>query len=115
MKDFIVRFLLGGLLVSVFALMGDMFQPKRFAGFAGAAPSVALASLALAYSQHGASYVALEARSMVLGTIAFLVYATACVTIARQRRIPIGLGAALAWAVWLIVAIVEWAVLARHA
>jgi len=115
MSEVVVRFLLGGLIVSTFALIGDVFQPKRFAGLAGAAPAVALASLALAYSSRGAPYVAVEARSMAIGAIAFSVYGVACVFIARQRKLPIGLGAAFGWAVWLTVAGAGWAILARFA
>jgi hypothetical protein len=115
MSELVVRFLLGGAIVSTFALMGDMFQPKYFAGMAGAAPSVALASLALAYSKHGAGYVALEARSMVVGTFAFLVYGAACVFIARKKGFPIGLGAGLGWVIWLAVAGAGLTILSRFA
>jgi len=76
MSDIVLRFLIGGAVVSVFALLGDLFKPKSFAGLFGAAPSVALATLALTLSSEGARYVATEARSMVLGAIAFFVYAS---------------------------------------
>ena len=46
----LLRAVIGGVVVSAFALLGDVFQPKRFAGLFGAAPSVALASLGLAQS-----------------------------------------------------------------
>jgi len=45
--ELLVRFLVGGALVSVFALLGDLFEPKSFSGLFGAAPSVAIATLAL--------------------------------------------------------------------
>ena len=41
----LIRFLVGGAVVSVFALIGDLVKPKSFAGLFGAAPSVALATL----------------------------------------------------------------------
>jgi len=47
MTQFLIRFVIGGLVVSVFAICGDVLRPKSFAGLFGAAPSVALASLAL--------------------------------------------------------------------
>ena len=75
MMELGLRFLIGGVVVSAFALCGDLLRPKSFAGLFGAAPSVALASLALTMRQHDASYVALEGRSMVIGAIAFLAYA----------------------------------------
>jgi hypothetical protein len=46
-KDIVIRFLLDGVIVSLFAVLGDLFRPKSFAGLFGAAPSVALATLAL--------------------------------------------------------------------
>jgi hypothetical protein len=36
------RFIVGGLVVSLFAVLGDVFKPKSFAGLFGAAPSVAM-------------------------------------------------------------------------
>ena len=74
MSEVFLRFLIGGVLVSAFALLGDLFKPKSFAGLFGAAPSVALATLSLTVVTKGASYVAIEARSMVAGAIAFFVY-----------------------------------------
>ena len=38
-KDLILRFLIGGVVVSAFAALGDMVKPKSFAGLFGAAPS----------------------------------------------------------------------------
>jgi Protein of unknown function (DUF3147) len=43
MTQFLIRFVIGGLVVSVFAICGDVLRPKSFAGLFGAAPSVALA------------------------------------------------------------------------
>jgi hypothetical protein len=45
--DLLVRFFLGGIVVSMFAALGDALRPRTFAGIFGAAPSVALASLFL--------------------------------------------------------------------
>lgn len=47
--------LIGGLLVSLFAIVGEVRRSKSFAGLFGAAPSVALATLTLAFSEHGAA------------------------------------------------------------
>ena len=76
MKDLLVRFLIGGLVVSSFATLADLFEPKSFAGLFGAAPSVALAALALAVVSQGSVYAAIEARSMFAGAVAFFVYAS---------------------------------------
>ena len=47
MHEILIRFLIGGVVVSVFAVIGDILKPKSFAGLFGAAPSVALATLGL--------------------------------------------------------------------
>ncbi|HEY6475987.1 MAG TPA: DUF3147 family protein [Polyangia bacterium] len=73
--ELVARFLVGGALVALFALLGDLFTPKSFAGLFAGAPSVALASLALTIEKHGAPEAAVEARSMVWGAAAFFVYA----------------------------------------
>jgi len=45
MPDWLLRVVLGGAVVSTFALLGDVLKPKSFAGLFGAAPCVALATL----------------------------------------------------------------------
>jgi hypothetical protein len=75
MSELLARFLIGGVVISAFALFGDIVKPKTFAGLFGAAPSVALATLSLAIARQGHEYAALESRSMIAGAIAFLVYA----------------------------------------
>jgi hydrogenase-4 membrane subunit HyfE len=112
MTQILVRFLAGGIVVSAFALVGDLLKPKSFAGLFGAAPSVALATLALTVAHDGSSYAAAEARSMVAGALAFFVYAS-CVSWVLMRYkpkalwitvgfIPLWLGVSLGlWRVWL--------------
>jgi hypothetical protein len=71
----IFRFLAGGVIVTVFAALADALKPKSFAGLFGAAPSVGLATLTFTSVSQGTAYAALEARSMMAGAAAFLVYA----------------------------------------
>jgi hypothetical protein len=73
-SDLLIRFALGGIAVSIFALVGDLFRPKSFAGLFSAAPSIALGTLGLTMVKHGGSYAALEGRSMVMGAIALYLY-----------------------------------------
>ena len=75
METLLIRFLIGGMVVSLFAALGDVLRPKSFAGLFGAAPSIALATVGLTILQDGKVYAALECRSMILGAIAFFVYA----------------------------------------
>ncbi len=88
MFDVLFRFLIGGSVVSVFAVFGGLFKPKSFAGLFGAAPSVALATLSLTLAHEGVWYAALEARSMVSGAIALFVYAWTVSSVMRHRRTP---------------------------
>lgn len=75
MAEWLLRFLAGGVIVTVFSLCGEVLRPKRFAGLFGAAPSVALATIPLTVYGHGHAYAAMEARSMIAGATAFLAYA----------------------------------------
>lgn len=72
----VLRFVVGGALVSLFAVLGDLFKPKSFAGIFAAAPSVALATLILTLRTKGSAYSVLEVRSMVVGAIALFGYTT---------------------------------------
>jgi len=76
MKVIVIRFLIGGIAVSLFAMLGDLFKPKSFAGLFGAAPSVALATLGLTIASEGKHYASTEATSMMAGAVAFIVYAS---------------------------------------
>jgi Protein of unknown function (DUF3147) len=76
MIPILIRFLVGGAVVSGFAIIGDVLKPKSFAGLFGAAPSVALATLGLTVATERPSYAATEARSMMAGAVAFFFYAS---------------------------------------
>lgn len=75
MTQILIRFVVGGVVVSAFAMIGEVLRPKSFAGLFGAAPSVALATIALTVATDGPAYAGIEAHSMMVGAIAFLVYA----------------------------------------
>jgi uncharacterized membrane protein (GlpM family) len=104
MSRLLARFLIGGLVVSAFAVMGDLLKPKSLAGLFGAAPSVALATLGLTAASEGAYYAAIEARSMMAGAIGFFAYAS-CVSWVMMRYKVQALWVAVgAIPLWLIVA-----------
>jgi uncharacterized membrane protein (GlpM family) len=112
MSQILIRFLVGGAVVSAFAMIGDLLKPKSFAGLFGAAPSVALVTLGLTVATEGASYAATEAHSMMAGAIAFTAYAS-CVSWVMMRyrlnaplvticSIPLWLGVVFGlWYIWL--------------
>jgi hypothetical protein len=103
--DYLSRFLIGGVAVSVFAVLGDVLRPKSFAGLFGAAPSVALATLGLAFWKHGGDYVADEARSMLLGAVAFAAYSIAVCQLLMRADWPALRATLAAFGIWLVVAI----------
>lgn len=76
MKELLVRFVIGGIAVSFFSVLGDVFKPKSFAGLFGAAPSVALATLGLTIMKEGRQYASTEATSMIAGSVALFVYSS---------------------------------------
>jgi uncharacterized membrane protein (GlpM family) len=105
--ELIARFVIGGAIVSFFAVIAEVCRPKSFAGLFGAAPSVALTTLGIAILQHGKEYAAIEARSMVCGAIAFFIYAAVASWVLMRHKaraltvtaglLPLWLGASLAF------------------
>ena len=95
-----LRVIIGGTVVSTFALLGDVLKPKSFAGLFGAAPSVALATLALTVHKQGAAYASIEGRSMILGAAAFFLYASLASWAMLRRKwpaLPVALAALVIW------------------
>jgi hypothetical protein len=104
MREIVVRFLLGGLVVSAFALLGDILRPKSFAGLLGAAPSVALATLGMAVVQHGPHYAAVQGTSMIWGAIALSLYSVLVCQLLMRARLNALSATLAALPVWLTVA-----------
>ena len=65
MTEYVVRFFVGGIVVSALSMLGDLLRPKSFAGLLGAAPSVALATLPIAVCRQGAYYAAQQGWAMI--------------------------------------------------
>ncbi|HEX6504878.1 MAG TPA: hypothetical protein VF011_16685 [Terriglobales bacterium] len=100
MAEILIRFLIGGAVVSGFAALGEMLRPKSFAGLFGAAPSVALATLGLTLARQGQLYAGSEAHSMIAGAAAFFVYAVCTSCVMRRfpaRALPVTLGLLPLW------------------
>ena len=100
MGEYVLRFVLGGAVVSAFAMLGDILRPKSFAGLFGAAPSVALATLGIAIAQHGTGYAAVQTRAMIAGALALSCYSILVCQLlmrARLRALPATLLALVLW------------------
>lgn len=108
MKDLVLRFVIGGLVVSAFALIGDVLKPKSFAGLFGASPSIALATLALTISRQGRQYCAIEARSMMAGAVALFVYAELASCLLLRRKLSALKSSLIALPAWFVVAFAGW-------
>ncbi|UPK29028.1 DUF3147 family protein [Bradyrhizobium sp. 195] len=104
MTEYLVRFIAGGVIVSAFAILGDMLKPKSFAGLLGAAPSVALATLSIAVVQHGPQYVAAESWTMIYGAIALACYSLVVCHLLMRFHLGALPATIAAFAVWLVVA-----------
>lgn len=111
--EYVIRFLLGGLIVSIFAVIGDLFRPRTFSGIFGAAPTVALATLGLAFSKDSISKISTEGRSMIIGGVALMVYSLVTAFILLKRKWPSLPAAALAYVVWFAVALGLYALVLR--
>jgi len=109
------RFLIGGFFVMLFAAMGDVLRPKSFAGIFGAAPSIALATLALTVLDKGSVYVATEARSMLVGAAAFVLYAWLACYLMLKRTLPASLVTTAGLGLWLSLAFAGWLLIVRGA
>lgn len=89
----------GGLLVVVFALVGEVLKPKRFAGLFGAAPSVALANLAVIALAEGVGAARSSSTGMAAGGIAMVL--CCLVGVPAVRRLGALRGSVVMWGAWL--------------
>lgn len=103
-SELIIRFVIGGFVVSVFAVIGEIIQPKSFAGIFGAAPSVALASLSLIFAKKGGAYAAVEGQSMFLGAIALGFYCIVTSWLLKRYKWSALKAGSISCLLWLIVA-----------
>jgi hypothetical protein len=106
--ELVIRFIVGGTLVSLFAVMGDVLKPRTFGGLFGAAPSVALATLVLTILADGKTYAAIEARSMIAGAIGLFVYALVTMQLLARYKFHAFTATILAIPVWAICSLGIW-------
>ncbi len=104
MLEYVLRFLAGGIAVSAFAALGDTLRPKSFAGLFGAAPSIALATLLITLSQKGASYVAIEGHSMIVGALALAAYSWVVCVLLKKLSLSSWIASIAALGVWFAAA-----------
>lgn len=91
----------GGVFVALFAVLGEMLRPKRFAGIFGASPAVALANLLVIAIVEGDASARNAATGMIVGAIALVVACAAAFP--AVRRWGAVRGSAVMWVVWMVV------------
>ena len=101
MTQLLIRFIVGGAVVSLLAALGDLVMPKSFAGLFAAAPSVAMATLGLTIMTEGKLFAAVEARSMIFGAIALFLYAAAAIRLVMKYKLDAAPAAIQALTVWM--------------
>ncbi|MDQ6712382.1 MAG: DUF3147 family protein [Candidatus Dormibacteraeota bacterium] len=97
-----LKALAGGLAVVAFSLIGQAGHPKRFAGVFAAAPSVALASLAMTVVVKGPQGTVPYAQGMLIGSAGMLAYCLASLYLINRLHALVG--SIVAWVAWFAVA-----------
>jgi uncharacterized membrane protein (GlpM family) len=97
-----LKAVVGGIAVVAFSLIGQACHPKRFAGIFSAAPSIALASLAMTAVARGAGATVPYAQGMLIGSAGMVAYCL--VSLYLIDRLHALLGSILAWLAWFAVA-----------
>jgi len=106
--EYIARFVAGGLLVCLFALISQVCEPKQFAGLFSAAPSVLLAGLALTLVLRGTPAAVLTAQGAIAGAVGMVGY---CLLASRfLRRFPVLPGSVMALLAWFVLAFGSFAI-----
>jgi len=102
------RFIVGGVVVSIFALLGTAVKPASFAGLFSAAPSVALATLGLTVAKEGSWFASVECKSMMAGAVALCLYSLATSRMLMLGRLSALASTSLSMAVWFGSAFALW-------
>jgi hypothetical protein len=101
----------GGTLVVAFSAFSDVLKPKVFAGVFSAAPSVALASLAITVLTTGPSKAAVSSRGMIAGATGMIAYSIAASFFVK--RFGATAGSIMAWAAWIVPSVIVYGLFLR--
>lgn len=88
--EYIARFIVGGLLVCVFALVSQICKPKQFAGIFSAAPSVLLAGLIITLITQGASHAILTAEGAIAGAVGMIFFCIVATPLIERYKALVG-------------------------
>jgi hypothetical protein len=102
---YVGKFLAGGTLVVLSAMVSETFQPKRFAGLFSAVPSVLLASLIVTVLLEGTAPASASASGAVAGAVGLVAFAVASAwAVYRFKGLVGSLTSLVPWAVASVVA-----------
>jgi hypothetical protein len=79
-------------------MLSDALRPKSFSGLFSAAPSVALASLALTAVMMGATKASQSALAMVVGAVGMVAFCAAAALL--EKKLGAVATSAIAWLSW---------------
>ena len=102
--EYVLRFAVGGLFVSAFALLGDLLRPKSFAGLSERLPRLHWRHSALPSSSMARTTQRTRA-SMIYGAIALVAYSIAVCHVLMRTRLTALPATILALLIWLLVAL----------
>ncbi len=93
--------MLGGILVVVFSIIGEIIKPRTFSGLFGSAPSIALGGLIISAVTQNISFLKQQLIGMIFGSFGMIVY---CITAyLLLKRIKALKASSLALITWFIV------------
>jgi len=98
-----IQAIAGGTLVVAFALLGEVIRPKRLAGLFSAAPSIAIAGLAVTVVAAGALPASRTAFTMMLGAAGFVAFSATVRLLLRPLHAV--LASMVGCLVWIVVAV----------
>jgi len=101
-ETLLVKGCIGGVFVVAFAVLSECLRPKSFAGLFAAAPSIALAALAVTVVTKGSTSARAQSLGMIGGAAALLVYC-GCASLAVDRWGALR-GSVAAIVVWFVIA-----------
>jgi hypothetical protein len=88
--EYVAKFVAGGLLVCIFALISQACKPKQFAGIFSTAPSVLLAGLIVTLLTRGATHAMLNAEGAIAGAIGMVVYCVIATPMIKRHQAIVG-------------------------
>jgi Protein of unknown function (DUF3147) len=104
------KFIVGGILVCLFALVAEVYSPKRFAGLFSASPAVLTAGLTVTLVSSSVVVATRQAQGAIAGALGLVAYCL--VAGPAMRRWDVLRGAVVAILAWAVVALLAYGVLA---